>query len=100
MQKQIRSYEAAFVERYGFSIEFDREAFAEIIKKAVEEGTSAYKVCEDMSKEFEYAFRLIKERTDQKEFRLSGEAVRDTQMYLNNLIRKYYSDKNYTPILD
>jgi len=100
MQKQIRRYEAAFVERYGFKIEFDREAFAEIIKKAVEEGITAYKVCEDMSKEFEYAFRLIKERTDQKEFRLSGEAVRDTQTYLNNLIRKYYSDKNYTQVFD
>jgi len=97
MQKQIKSYESAFMQRYGFSIEFDREAFAEIVKKAIEEGSSAYKVCEDMSKEFEYAFRLIKERTGEREFLLSGEAVRDTQMYLNNLIKRYYSEKNYEP---
>jgi endopeptidase Clp ATP-binding regulatory subunit ClpX len=100
MQKQTKSYELAFMQRYSFNIEFDREAFAEIVKKAIEEGSSAFKVCENMTKEFEYAFRLIKERTGEREFLLSGEAVRDTQMYLNNLIKKYYSEKSYDPILD
>jgi len=91
-REQVKAYETDFSERYGFTISFSPEAFAEIIKKSIEEEITALKVCENMTKEFEYAFRLIKERTGEEEFLLSADAVRDTQTYLNNLIKKYYSE--------
>ena len=92
MQNEVGEYELSFMERYGFKLTFTQEAFAELVKKAIAQDVSALRVCENMSKEFDYAFRLIKERTGKQEFTLDAEAVRETQTYLNNLIKKYYSE--------
>ncbi len=92
MREEVDRYQAAFFQRYGFKIEFTPEAFAEVVKKSIEEHVSALKVCETMSKEFEYAFRLIQERTGEERFILNGEAVRNTQSYLNDLIKRRYAE--------
>jgi ATP-dependent Clp protease ATP-binding subunit ClpX len=92
MQNEVGEYELSFMERYGFKLSFTPDAFAELVKRAIAQDVSALRVCENMSKEFDYAFRLIKERTGKQEFTLDAEAVRETQTYLNNLIKKYYSE--------
>ena len=68
MQNEVGEYELSFMERYGFKLSFTQKAFAEVVKKAIEQDVSALRVCENMSKEFDYAFRLIKERTGKQEF--------------------------------
>ena len=100
MKKEVGEYEVAFFERYGFKISFSSDAFTEIVKMTLETQTSALSVCEKLSKEFEYAFRLIKERTGRDEFTLPAQAVRDTQTYLNTLIKKYYSETTEIGTID
>ena len=100
MKEEVGEYEIDFFERYGFKISFNSDAFIEIVKMTLETQTSALDVCEKLSKEFEYAFRLIKERTGRDEFTLSAQAVRDTQTYLNTLIKKYYSETTEIGTID
>jgi len=92
MKKEVDEYAMAFEERYGFKVSFTPEAFGAVVMKALDEQSSALRVCESMSKEFEYAFRLIKDRTGQEEFMLTEQAVVDTQDFLDKLIKKFYSE--------
>ena len=43
-----------------------------------------------LSKDYEYGFELISDKTGQKEFIITREAVDDPEGYLNRMIREIY----------
>jgi hypothetical protein len=43
-----------------------------------------------MSKDLEYALKLVRDRTSQDQFILTREALGDLDAYLNRVIREYY----------
>lgn len=90
LYNQIRVFEADFQEKHGYKIHFDEEAFNEIIVEALQQDTSAQAICNAISRDYDYGFRLISERSGQMEFVLPKRAVVHPQIYLDELIRESY----------
>lgn len=87
---QIRMFENDYYERHGFKIVFDDEAVNEIIERAIERNKSASAICLEISRDFDYGFKLIMDRSGQMQFSLPREAVVHNETYLDELIRETY----------
>jgi ATP-dependent Clp protease ATP-binding subunit ClpX len=90
---QIRVFESDFYENFRFRIHFDEEAINQIIEEALQRGSSATAVCIGISRDFDYGFKLISDRSGQTEFTMSRKAVLQPSIYLDDLIRESY--RNY-----
>jgi N-methylhydantoinase A/oxoprolinase/acetone carboxylase beta subunit len=90
LYEQVRSFEDRFYAEHAIQLHFDEEAADDILRQALEGGTSAYVVCSNLSGELEYALKLVRERTSQDHFILTREALDDLDSYLNRLIQKHY----------
>lgn len=92
LYNQARMFEADFYEKHGFRINFEDQAITEIIARALREDTSASAICQEISVDYDYGFRLIADRSGQTQFILPKEAVTDHQNYLDELIRESYRE--------
>lgn len=90
LYNQVRMFEADFYEKHGFKIHFSEDAINEILMEAMDEGGSASEICEKISVDYDYGFRLIADRSGQTQFILPKEAVTSHQKYLDELIRESY----------
>ncbi len=90
LHEQVRSFEDRFFDEHGIQLHFDPEAMDEILRQAVDRDTSAYAVCQELSKDLEYALKLVRDRTSQDHFILTREAICDLDTYLNRVIRDHY----------
>ncbi|MBM4275303.1 MAG: AAA family ATPase [Deltaproteobacteria bacterium] len=90
LYEQVRRYEDLFEAEHQIHLKFDPEAVDEILRQATARNTSAYAVCQDLSKDLEHALKLVRDRTSQDEFLLDREAILDLNAYLNRVIREYY----------
>jgi endopeptidase Clp ATP-binding regulatory subunit ClpX len=97
IERQIRDYEESFYKKHGIGIEFDESAIAKLTELALEEGNNTEGICQGLTENFEHGFKLIRDRTGQSRFVLTGEAVDDPQGYLNKVIKETYSES--TPLL-
>ena len=86
----MRSFEDRFYEEHALQLHFDEEAVDEILRQALEAGTSAYAVCDHLSNDLEYALKLVRDRTSQDHFILTREALDDLDGYLNRVISGNY----------
>ena len=90
IQRQVEEFERDFQRRTGVDLQFSEEAInrvTEIILKEEGKGTSFFS---KLSKDFEYGFELLREKTGQKEFIVTRETVDDPEGYLNRMIREIY----------
>ena len=87
---QVRVFESDYYEGCGFKIYFDDEAVNEIIGRALEDNRSASAICLEISRDFDYGFKLIMDRSGQTQFSLPREAVVHHETYLDELIRETY----------
>jgi len=94
---QVRMFETDFYEKHGLRIHFDEEGVDAIISLALSEDTSASAVCQRISSDFDYGFRLIADRSGQNRFVLPREAVENSQVYLDELIRESYRQHPLRP---
>lgn len=90
LYEQVRRYEDLFQAEHEIHLQFDPEAVDEILRQALERRTTAYAVCQDLSKDLEHALKLVRDRTSQDRFLLDREAILDLNAYLNRVIRDYY----------
>lgn len=90
LHKQIGAFENDFYERFGFKIYFNEEAIDEIIRSALERGVTASAICVEISRDYDYGFKLIADRSGQMQFTLPKDAVIHHDTYLDELIRKTY----------
>ncbi|MBM4284590.1 MAG: AAA family ATPase [Deltaproteobacteria bacterium] len=88
--QQVRHFEERFSEEHGLTLHFDDEAVDEILHQALTRETSAFKICQDLSKDLEHALKLVRDRTSQESFILNREALLNLDAYLNQVIRDYY----------
>ncbi len=93
LYNQIRVFESDFFENYHFRIHFDEEAINQIIEEALQRDSSATAVCLGVSRDFDYGFKLIADRSGQTEFTLPRRAILQPSIYLDELIRENY--RNY-----
>ncbi len=90
MTRQIQEYELRFFERFGIGLKFSEEGIDAVLQKALEAKVSVWSICENLSKDFEYGFKLVQEKTGMNRFVITPEAVSNPEGYIQKLIRTHY----------
>jgi hypothetical protein len=90
MVDEVRGFESFFADKQNIRIRFSEDAVDEILGKVVAEGGSAIAVCRQVSSDYDYALKLVMEKTGQQEFLITKEAILDPDGYINDMIRKSY----------
>jgi endopeptidase Clp ATP-binding regulatory subunit ClpX len=88
--QQVRNFEESFSLEQGLTLHFEDDAVDEILWQALARETSAFRVCQDLSKDLEHALKLVRDRTSQESFLLNRQAILNLDGYLNQVIRDYY----------
>lgn len=97
LHDQIEVFETEFHDKHGFEIHFDEEAIDEIILRSLQNQTAASVICKKISRDYDYGFKLIADRSGQVEFTLPRTAVVQPDAYLEELIRDSYRYKKPVP---
>jgi ATP-dependent Clp protease ATP-binding subunit ClpX len=90
IQQQVEEFERDFQRRTGIDLQFSEEAInriTEIILDGEGKGTALFS---RLSKDYEYGFELIRDKTGQREFIVTRETVDDPEGYLNRMVRDIY----------
>jgi ATP-dependent Clp protease ATP-binding subunit ClpX len=90
LHDQIREFETDFRKSYRFTLHFDEGAVNQIIEEALQRDSSAAAICLGISRDFDYGFKLISDRSGQTEFVMPRKAVLQPSTYLDELIRENY----------
>ena len=90
LHDQITAFETDFFAKHGYQIRFNEEAVNEILKEALTRDISATAVCSEISRDYDYGFKLIADRSGQIQFTLNKNAVLHPDIYLEELIRESY----------
>ena len=96
MIQQVQEYELRFFERFGISLKFSEEGIDAVLAKALKAQVSVWSICENLSKDFEYGFKLVQEKTGMNRFLITPEAVSNPEAYIQKLIRTYFPGGNGT----
>ena len=97
LYNQIKEFESDFYGKHGFKVHFNEQAINEIILQALDRNESATDVCQRISVDYDYGFRLIADRSGRTQFIIPREAVADHQKYLDELIRESYKQYPLRP---
>jgi len=90
IQQQVEEFERDFQRRTGINLEFSEEAINRITEIILNEEGKGAAVFSRLSKDYEYGFELIRDKTGQREFIVTRETVDDPEGYLNRMIREIY----------
>jgi endopeptidase Clp ATP-binding regulatory subunit ClpX len=91
IERQIRDYEESFYKKHGIEIEFDEDATRKLTELGLD-GKNVAAICQRLTEDFEHGFKLVRDRSGQSRFVLTGEAVDDPEGYLSKLIKETYSE--------
>jgi endopeptidase Clp ATP-binding regulatory subunit ClpX len=90
MISQVQEYELRFFERVGISLKFSEEGIDAVLQKALDSKVSVWSICEGLSKDFEFGFKLVREKTGMARFVITPEAIGNPEGYIQKLLRTYY----------
>jgi ATP-dependent Clp protease ATP-binding subunit ClpX len=90
VQRQVEEFERDFQRRTGIDLEFSEEAIHRITEIILNEEGKGPALFSRLSKDYEYGFELIRDKTGQREFLVTRETVDDPEGYLNRMIREVY----------
>jgi len=90
VQRQVEEFERDFQRRTGINLEFSEEAIHRITEIILNEEGKGAGLFSRLSKDYEYGFELIRDKTGQREFTVTRETVDDPEGYLNRMIREVY----------
>jgi hypothetical protein len=90
VQRQIDGFERDFQRRTGIDLQFSHEAIDRITEIILKEDGKGATVLSRLSKDYEYGLELIRDKTGQKGFIITREAVDDPEGYLDRTIREIY----------
>jgi hypothetical protein len=88
--KQVRNYEISLYNRSGIRIIFNEEAVDALVKGAVDSSFDLFDRCERICRILEHGLKLMKERTSRSVFEIPVEAIENTELFINKLIRSGY----------
>jgi len=88
--QQIKSYEVSFFNRSGLRITMEDEAVDKLLEGCLGDAANLYTQCERLCNILEYGLTLVKEKTGQACFNVPAEAVENSELYINKLIRTCY----------
>jgi hypothetical protein len=90
IQRKVEEFERDFQKRNGIDLQFNEEAINRITEIVLNEDGRGTALFARLSKDYEYGLELIREKTGQNEFIITGEAVDDPEGYLDRTIRELY----------
>ena len=90
IQRQVEEFEMDFKRRNGIYLQFSEEAIDRISEMILNEDGKAATIFSRLSKDYEYGLELISDKTGQKEFIITREAVDNPEGYLDRTIREIY----------
>ena len=90
IQQQVEEFERDFQRRTGIDLQFSEEAINRITEILLNEEDKGKGFFARLSKDYEYGFELIRDKTGQREFIVTRETVDDPEGYLNRMIREIY----------
>jgi len=88
IQRQVEEFEVNFKRRDGINLQFNEEAIDRISEMILNEDGKAAEIFSRLSKDYEYGLELISDKTGQKEFIITREAVDNSEGYLDRAIRE------------
>jgi ATP-dependent Clp protease ATP-binding subunit ClpX len=94
IQRQVEEFERDFERRTGIDLQFSEEAINRITEIILNEDGKGAALFSRLSKDYEYGFELIREKTGKREFIITKEAVDDPEGYLNRMIREIYKQQS------
>ncbi|MBN2032951.1 MAG: AAA family ATPase, partial [Deltaproteobacteria bacterium] len=95
--EQIKIEETSLFNEADIQVTFDDEAIDELIRKAIETDQEAGVLAYQVAKKLEYGLKLVKDRSGMESFLITKEAVTNMEKYINDLMKKHYSSKDYEP---
>jgi endopeptidase Clp ATP-binding regulatory subunit ClpX len=90
IQRRVEEFESDFQRRTGIDLQFSEEAINRVTEMMLNEEGKGTALFSKLSKDFEYGFELIRDKTGQREFIVTRETVDDPEGYLNRMIREIY----------
>jgi ATP-dependent Clp protease ATP-binding subunit ClpX len=90
IQRQVEEFEMDFKRRNGIYLQFSEEAIDRITEILLNEDGKGTALFSRLSKDYEYGLELISDKTGQKEFIITREAVDNPEGYLDRTIREIY----------
>jgi len=90
VQQQVEEFEKDFQRRTGIDLQFSEEAIHRVTEIILDENGKGAGLFSRLSKDYEYGFELIRDKTGQREFIITRETVDDPEGYLNRMIREIY----------
>jgi hypothetical protein len=88
IQRQVEEFEMDFKGRNGIYLQFSEEAIDRITEILLNEDGKGTALFPRLSKGYEYGLELISDKTRQKEFIITREAVDNPEGYLDRTIRE------------
>jgi len=88
IQQQVEEFERDFQRRTGINLQFSEEAINRITAIILNEDGKGTALFSRLSKDYEYGFELIRDKTGQREFIITRETVDDPEGYLDRTIRE------------
>jgi endopeptidase Clp ATP-binding regulatory subunit ClpX len=88
IQRQVEEFEMGFKRRNGIYLQFSEEAIDRITEILLNEDGKGTTLFSRLSKDYEYGLELISDKTGQKEFIITREAVDNPEGYLDRTIRE------------
>jgi len=91
MYNQIKAQNEGLFSQLGINVSLADSAIHEIIRIAVDQDRDISEICLTFANELEYGLKLVRDRIGFEAFTITKEAVLDPEKYIDNLIKKYYS---------
>ena len=88
---QIKNVEAYFYKAYELNVTLDEDAADVIILQINSSPPALGDFYKQLITNFEYGFKLIRDRTGQNKFVITKEALKDPEEFLNTLVKKTYA---------
>jgi endopeptidase Clp ATP-binding regulatory subunit ClpX len=96
---QIKKVEAYFYKTHDLKISLDENAIDMIILKMFSSQSALGDFYKELTNDFEYGFKLMRDRTGEDTFVITKEALDSPDDFFSNLIREAYADPEESELL-
>ncbi len=89
--EQIKKVEAYFHKTHGLNVRLDEDAVDLVILDMFSSATALGDFYKQLTTNFEYGFKLIRDKIGQNAFVITKEALENPEEFFNNLVKKIYT---------
>jgi endopeptidase Clp ATP-binding regulatory subunit ClpX len=90
---QIKKVEAYFYKTHDLNVRLHEDAIDVIILQMFSSPTALADFYKELTTNFEYGFRLIRDRIGQNAFEITKEALDNPEAFFNQLVKKIYAER-------